>query len=794
MRRRACRSDARRIFVVVPGGVAGPGGMCAVVRQCAREWQARGRRPGLAIIDSRGNGGTWRMAARFGGTVLRVIAAGLRGEIALLHLHMAERGSVLRKGLLLHLGRLLGVPVVLHLHGAEFAGFYGALPPFLRARVRALLGAADRVLVLGAATRDRLVAELGVPAPRVVVHANAVAAPAVRRPAPGDAGCRLLFLGAIGERKGLDVLLRALAAPAVSGLDWRLDVAGPGELAAFRGLAAGLGLSHRVAFAGPVDAGAAAGLLERADLLVLPSRAEGMPMAILEAMAHGRPVVATRVGDVADAVQHGRTGLLVPPGDSQALAEALALLVADPDLRRRLGDAGRRRFAHAFDIGAANDRLEPLLASVAAASPARPLPRGAAALGSGAALGQALALLGAPLLTRLYDVAAFGVFGTFSAVVTAIGAVATLKYEQAIVLEREAAGAADALRLCCATAFATALVSLAGFTGLAAASRASAWQPAAGALLRFGAVAVLTIGLLNALGFWFTRQRGFRALGVYQVARTALALALQFAGAALGGGGSALLVGGQVAGQGLALGGLAVADLGDLRRALGPGWRWAAMLAAARRYRRFALYGAPQTLLHLLSAALPMILLPVLFGPVQSGLVWLACRLLILPSQIVVESLRSVFFRRAADLRQAGTGLRRPLARAGVRVGLLCLPVPLLLLACGPALFAAVFGAAWREAGAYAAILSVPWWIETVAMPSSVLAAVLERQRAWLAIEVASLFARTVALLAGATGGPRCAVALYAAAASLGSLTLIVWSRAAAGRAEQPVKESLLVS
>jgi glycogen(starch) synthase len=96
-------------------------------------------------------------------------------------------------------------------------------------------------------------------------------------------------------------------------------------------------------------------LYDRAAVVVCPSRREGFGVACLEAMAHGRPVVATRVGGLRDLVVDGETGLLVPPRDVQALRAALERLLADPELRRRLGAAGRTRAAERFSWASATD-------------------------------------------------------------------------------------------------------------------------------------------------------------------------------------------------------------------------------------------------------------------------------------------------------------------------------------------------------------------------------------------------------------------------------------------------------
>ncbi|MDC6636594.1 oligosaccharide flippase family protein, partial [Leclercia adecarboxylata] len=121
----------------------------------------------------------------------------------------------------------------------------------------------------------------------------------------------------------------------------------------------------------------------------------------------------------------------------------------------------------------------------------------------------------------------------------------------------------------------------------------------------------------------------------------------------------------------------------------------AAAVAVVRRYRTFVVFGAPQNLGRLLSQNLPAILLPLLFGPAQSGLFWLAYRMLILPSQIVTESTRSVFFRHAAEALKAGRDLRGVIFKPVLFLGLFSAAVSVVLWVAGPFLFGLVFGAQW---------------------------------------------------------------------------------------------------
>ena len=129
----------------------------------------------------------------------------------------------------------------------------------------------------------------------------------------------------------------------------RVEVAGGGScLEDLKGLAAELGVAERVTFLGEVRDIPA--LLSRARMFVQPSLSEGIPLTVLEAMARGLPVVATRVGGLPEVVIDGETGLLVPAADPPALAEAVLTLWRDPDAAGRMGDAGRRRAEERFDV------------------------------------------------------------------------------------------------------------------------------------------------------------------------------------------------------------------------------------------------------------------------------------------------------------------------------------------------------------------------------------------------------------------------------------------------------------
>lgn len=184
--------------------------------------------------------------------------------------------------------------------------------------------------------------------------------PSAERPA--GAPLRLLFVGRLAEVKGLRVLFAALA-HLPEDLAAELTLVGDGpDRAALEAAAVALGLDDRVRFLGARSQGEVAGHLRAADLFVLPSFAEGVPVVLMEAMASRVPVIATRVGGVAELVEDGVSGLLVAPSDVEALAAAVARLAADPALRRAMGEVGRAKVEAEFDIAAETVRLAGLLA------------------------------------------------------------------------------------------------------------------------------------------------------------------------------------------------------------------------------------------------------------------------------------------------------------------------------------------------------------------------------------------------------------------------------------------------
>jgi glycosyltransferase involved in cell wall biosynthesis len=274
--------------------------------------------------------------------------------------------------------RLAGVPVVLStVHNSLFD--YEVSPARRRAYVAAerwTSGLADRVIAVSGAVARDLVQRYGLPAGKVVVVRNGIDADAFRPARTPEAVRAELGLGPaarpIGvaarmtEQKGHVHLLDALPAVAARVPDVACVLIGDGPLrGALEARARALGVLERCRFTGARSD--VADLVAALELVVLPSRSEGLPFALLEAMALGRPVVATAVGGCPEVVDEGRTGLLVPAGDPAALAGAIWRLLERPEEARAMGARGADRVRAEFTLARMVGGLEALYAAELAA-------------------------------------------------------------------------------------------------------------------------------------------------------------------------------------------------------------------------------------------------------------------------------------------------------------------------------------------------------------------------------------------------------------------------------------------
>lgn len=172
---------------------------------------------------------------------------------------------------------------------------------------------------------------------------------------------RLLFIGRLAAAKGCPVLIEALARALEAGAAVNLKIVGDGpDRRALESRVASLGLEHVVHFTGYQSQSAVAEHLAAADIFVLASFAEGVPVVLMEAMASSLPVIATQIAGIPELVEDGISGYLVPPGDPVALSERIAELAADPGLRLRMAEKGRKKVEKEFNCQRSAEQLAEL--------------------------------------------------------------------------------------------------------------------------------------------------------------------------------------------------------------------------------------------------------------------------------------------------------------------------------------------------------------------------------------------------------------------------------------------------
>ncbi len=293
-------------------------------------------------------------------------------EPVLIHAHFGVEGVYAVK-----LAARLGIPLVTTFHGFDATASPGEL---LRAGKvswvryalsrRGLARKGDLFLCTSEYIRERLLA-LGFPPERVRTHYIGVDTACVR-PSDGPAASDVvLHVARLVEVKGTTYLLDAFETVTGSVPGATLSIIGDGPLRTrLEAQARRLGITHRVRFHGAEPHGVVCEWLARSAMLVLPSvetqqgRAEGLGMVLLEAAAAGVPVVATRCGGIAEIVEDGETGYLVPQRDRSALAKRILALLSDPEARTAMGQRARWHAERRFDLGRQTRALEDLYESL----------------------------------------------------------------------------------------------------------------------------------------------------------------------------------------------------------------------------------------------------------------------------------------------------------------------------------------------------------------------------------------------------------------------------------------------
>ena len=281
----------------------------------------------------------------------------------IVHIHFASRGSTLRKMILAEMVSRAGRPLILHAHGSEFDEFHRKLPAAVRRNVNRSLQRANVFITLSTQWRDFYVQECELSPSQVVVLANPVRVPNEVPARDGRPQVQFIGLGRLGERKGTYDLVNAFVGlPEGLRNKSRLVLAGDGDVEGVRKLAAPAG--DRIEVHSWIDSTERDRLLAQSDVFALPSRAEGVPMALLEAMANGLPSITTPVGGIPDVFRDGVDGMMVKPGDVDQIRAAMIHFITDDAARLVAGRLAREQ-ARQYDVHVYARRLAEIYQRIA---------------------------------------------------------------------------------------------------------------------------------------------------------------------------------------------------------------------------------------------------------------------------------------------------------------------------------------------------------------------------------------------------------------------------------------------
>lgn len=385
------------------------------------------------------------------------------------------------------------------------------------------------------------------------------------------------------------------------------------------------------------------------------------------------------------------------------------------------------------------------------------------------ALGQGIALLASPILTRLYTPEDFGVLAVYMSITTVLGVVLAGRYELAISLPDDRDDAVAVTWVASGFVCLTTLIGLVVVLGFREPVARAFNSPALAPLLLLLPLGMLLLGAFTVARYWCIRVGAFAAIGKARLWQVISSLAIQLLGAPLG---AVALIGGQLANQGagtLALGRIARAD-GVFRR-VPRADLWRVLV----RYRRFPLISSWAALLNRTSAQMPPVLFAVYFGPVPAGLYALAARVLNTPAAVVSGAVASAFLSSASESRRAGT-LGHLVRRAHETLAGISMPPLLLLAIISPDVFRVVFGAEWEAAGRLAQWLALLVYFSMVASPLTMLFPVLERQAEDLVFQITLFAFRGGAIVYGARSGDIVAtMATYVLASAACYVGFLVW-------------------
>ena len=274
-----------------------------------------------------------------------------QGNCDCVHIHMSENASVYRTAAIIRWAKTRSrLRVIVQSHGGSVQKFFARCPRLIKKRLVNSLKMADLIVVLTPGWESWWKTIL--PEMRYAVIPNAVSMPSHRTVVGEKTNPSILFMGQLGERKGTYLLISAIPEVVSKHPEARFVFAGDGEIEQCASYAEKLQVSNNCTFVGWAESSKKENLLEKASMLVLPSKEESFGIVLLEAMSYGVPVICSDGGFMHEIVDDGKDGMVFPTGNKKALAEAICKLLDDPEKSRNMGESGRLKVEKEYALPA----------------------------------------------------------------------------------------------------------------------------------------------------------------------------------------------------------------------------------------------------------------------------------------------------------------------------------------------------------------------------------------------------------------------------------------------------------
>jgi len=327
------------------------------------------KRVDLTFIPTTKDCSKARKVVFFLGALFRTLSTIVKIKDSIFHLHVSQNGSFYRKLIIFFIAKLFNKKVIVHIHGSKFEEFM-TKRPLNKKLSHVMFGHSDLVIALTEQWKN--IISLFEPKARVVKLYNPVSLHPLNAGHSNNTGrIGILFLGRLSQRKGIYDLLRCINAHKsfFHQHKARFVLAGDGDIDEVKAYVNKNGLNELVGVPGWISGHKKHLYLSTADIYVLPSYNEQMPMSILEAMSFGLPVISTFVAGIPEMVDNGKTGILISPGDITGLRSALDDLIMNPEKRKSMGKEGRATASGRFEASVIVEQLVEIYRDVIATNP-----------------------------------------------------------------------------------------------------------------------------------------------------------------------------------------------------------------------------------------------------------------------------------------------------------------------------------------------------------------------------------------------------------------------------------------